>query len=759
MVDVANMSDAELRTKLLEFGFPVMPITGTTRKVMEKKLKILMENKNKVNNEGRRSLTRYSSEEESDVDVKIKKDKKRATMAAPPTRVTLRKTTRKTENDNEINMGRPIISEEKRTTRTTKVTTVESGFDTGSDSESEIIERSFKSPVNNHDIKKAPSPVSSSSYVETIRKYSPPKFAEDVISKPVSTTYSPRSTAYSSNASDYASDRLNQIRSRLSLGSPSYDRPLYSTTTSSMSSKSIITTEKDEDHVETPFLSNFTKRLSQLSSNSRLDDYKNEDYKIKEHDTNGSGGVEIRSYMTRPYRSNFQRDYQSAKQANSKNNLVSFAVIALAFLFFIVIAIAYMGLHSGQTAVDSIGASDLKVNYCDKSAAYKPGVNCIHLSQLRDAVRVYEIIKSELLKHAIDHRCLSSGIKPYMTEQDILHHINKHPTDFIDIHKSLRDMELLTLTNPQWETALVKINNDKMSGTPIRDFNELYDARGTAEIALTILDPSLPWSCSIYNKIAAIIQTAVILAVGFTAVYSLNRGYKYYKHYQQKQKDELFYMVERIIDTLQTNATEDGDNFLVINHVRDMILPINDRARMEQTWKRAIYFINKNESRVRTELQVVQGEPYEVWRWLGSPNLNTSGSRNKSWQGQAFETQVGSVNSLPCSPTPCLKIRGMVDDGDRNLHTIREAVLSKCAHQCRILHCAVDTNSKCVYLKCADQNDAAIAYRSLHGWWYAGNLVTVKYLRLERYLQRYPDSPVSGPPYLKALQPATDWSS
>lgn len=70
--------------------------------------------------------------------------------------------------------------------------------------------------------------------------------------------------------------------------------------------------------------------------------------------------------------------------------------------------------------------------------------------------------------------------------------------------------------------------------------------------------------------------------MGFTAVYSLNRGYKYYKHYQQKQKDELFYMVERIIDTLQTNATEDGENYLVINHVRDMILPINDRASKSQ---------------------------------------------------------------------------------------------------------------------------------------------------------------------------------
>lgn len=54
MVDVTSMSDAQLRTKLLEFGFPPMPVTGTTRKVMEKKLKILMENKNKANNEGRR---------------------------------------------------------------------------------------------------------------------------------------------------------------------------------------------------------------------------------------------------------------------------------------------------------------------------------------------------------------------------------------------------------------------------------------------------------------------------------------------------------------------------------------------------------------------------------------------------------------------------------------------------------------------------------------------------------------------------------
>lgn len=54
MVDVDKLSDAELRTKLLEFGFPVMPITGTTRKVMTKKLKMLLENKNKISSDGGR---------------------------------------------------------------------------------------------------------------------------------------------------------------------------------------------------------------------------------------------------------------------------------------------------------------------------------------------------------------------------------------------------------------------------------------------------------------------------------------------------------------------------------------------------------------------------------------------------------------------------------------------------------------------------------------------------------------------------------
>lgn len=49
-LEVDSMSDAELRTSLAEHGFPVMPITASTRKTLAKKLKHVLSEQGKSRN-------------------------------------------------------------------------------------------------------------------------------------------------------------------------------------------------------------------------------------------------------------------------------------------------------------------------------------------------------------------------------------------------------------------------------------------------------------------------------------------------------------------------------------------------------------------------------------------------------------------------------------------------------------------------------------------------------------------------------------
>ncbi|XP_049825113.1 inner nuclear membrane protein Man1 isoform X3 [Aethina tumida] len=787
MVDVDKLTDAELRTKLLEFGFPVMPITGTTRKVMTKKLKLLLENKNKIGGDGasgRRSLGRYSSEEESDNDVKtVKKDKnRRATMAAPLMQPPQASRGRRSnsrlnevEQESDVNvynqnqshdltetlqasLPRSPPKKEYRstisaTTRTSKIIAkAQDEFDTGSDSESDIVSNSFKS-TNSAEYARG-SPIKSSTFNSS---YSPSKNLESSFSRNVSytTSVSPGRSSYTaplsgSLASDYATERLNQIRSRLSLNKSTSvtDQPSFPST-------SVLNTDKLD--AETPYLSNFTKRLSALSVPKDLD-YKSD---VKEHDTNGSSYSSIRSQLSN-YRATKGRDttydYRTNQSSLLKNNFVSFAVLAGAALFFIVLAILYLGMRS-DTSIVPAGTT---LPLCKHDVSNKRGVNCIIEDDVEDAINLLNVLRPELNARAVNNKCHDNSIRSHMSEDEVVSFCTTKfgIQDKIKVRRDLRNVEILSYVNKHWNIRVAQTlqDNDVITEKDLpSNMEEVIFNVGQKITSLVVLEPELPWSCLLTNTFRFLVQSALFLGAVFTLFYLLNYLYKYYRHHKQKENEEVGFMVERIIDILQMKASEEKDNYVVINHVRDMILPVADRKRKEKTWAKAVKFIQDNESRVRTEVQNVQGEPYEVWRWIGS-NLQSS-PRNKSWQGQAFETQVGSVNSLPCSPTPCLKIRGMVEDGDRNTHTIREAVLSKCAHQCRILHCAVDTASNCVYLKCADQSDAAKAYMSLHGWWYARHLVTVKYLRLERYMQRFPSSPVSGPPFLKAISPGTDWDS
>jgi inner nuclear membrane protein Man1 len=158
-----------------------------------------------------------------------------------------------------------------------------------------------------------------------------------------------------------------------------------------------------------------------------------------------------------------------------------------------------------------------------------------------------------------------------------------------------------------------------------------------------------------------------------------------------------------------------------------------------------------------------------MMRWVGAINLNHSfglsgvagagssaavgsilqnRSAIKKWQGPAFD----KTNKIKDPPTNCLKIRQMFDKydaNDPNLKAIvQDAILEKVGGNCKIYDVHLDKASCCVYLWCASNKDAGQVYDEINGWWFDNRLVSIKFLRPERYTSRFPNAS-TGPLCLK----------
>lgn len=72
MDNLESLSNDALRTRLLQFGFPNLPVTSTTRKVLIKKLRNHVDGENAKNRRETIHVAKYSSDDDSELEVKTK---------------------------------------------------------------------------------------------------------------------------------------------------------------------------------------------------------------------------------------------------------------------------------------------------------------------------------------------------------------------------------------------------------------------------------------------------------------------------------------------------------------------------------------------------------------------------------------------------------------------------------------------------------------------------------------------------------------
>ncbi|XP_029901634.1 inner nuclear membrane protein Man1 [Myripristis murdjan] len=425
----------------------------------------------------------------------------------------------------------------------------------------------------------------------------------------------------------------------------------------------------------------------------------------------------------------FKREEVSSSGGFSAHYLSMFLLTA-ACLFFLLLGLMYLRMS---------GSGSPEVDVVIKNHPFGSEFDSSYNKTTKDLILKLLLNLHDHLAHiAGQHDC---GNQQYpnrsLSMKEALEYLEGQDQEFDNfVYESL---QWILTTGEDVGIRLMGQNDEE----PVTDVNEISWLEST--------HPKMSFICRFRRAFLTVVTRVFLIAAVVGCLWGLVYYMKYRWRRDEEETRQMYDMVERIIDVLRSHSeacqeNQDLQPYLPIPHVRDSLVQPQDRKKMKKVWERAVSFLATNESRIRTEAQRIGGADFLVWRWI-QPSLSCdkiSSIPSKVWQGKAFP--LDRRNSPPNSLTPCLKIRNMFDPvmevGENWDLAIHEAILEKCSDNDGIVHIAVDKNSRegCVYVKCLSAEHSGKAFKALHGSWFDGKLVTVKYLRLDRYHQRFPQA-------------------
>lgn len=308
-----------------------------------------------------------------------------------------------------------------------------------------------------------------------------------------------------------------------------------------------------------------------------------------------------------------------------KQSFVPCILLSALFLFFTSVIIAYITMNPDLSLALDAQAATFKV--CQPTAdepphefRYQPTVNCVEKEQMQPAFGLLKLLIPELQRRIVHNRCVDAAASFAMSAVEVMRFVLEQSQDnqFGDVQRALHNAEYLVSLNQQWRVGHF-IDGSGQPSAAITLTQVVRDRPGQANY-FAIVNPHLPVSCFLYKKLQAVFAIIGWLAVAAAVTLALVLTVRYIRGHLQSRRQRVTNMYEEIKsilmekafdpDTAQTDAS-----FVVVSHLRDKLIPPNERSSMESVWNAAIKAI-ENDSRVQVACAIRNGEEYRLLRWV-----------------------------------------------------------------------------------------------------------------------------------------------
>ncbi|XP_023295000.2 inner nuclear membrane protein Man1 [Lucilia cuprina] len=720
-----NLSDVELRQELQKYGFPNMPVTETTRNLLIKRLKNHVLNGSSATKSSRSN--RRSLQSSTNSSRKQTSSPGRRTNASPSRRQTIAATvSAATYTNNNVNKNiqeHPTVAVSSNSNRDYYLSNEGRSY----------LNRDYDSYSNNR-------PLSSHLTVED-----------------TSYSNSPSNSKYASKLSPKTSPKIYVPPPIMSSDMPHFNASRVDTTTriSREPERTPMRNGKEMPGVVSRLLKLRNITIGRSHTNTPYTPSTTNHFYLSDSDSDsGSPTRYSSSFNRRPNRTFSDNLWNRLNIKNKfKQSSVPYLLITCLGLFFLVLAVLYMTKPPDMPS--TMLEKSTTFTLCeDLSSVAKPSINCIDNELLGPSLALNKELIQLLQTNIEAHYCREHSVSPEVTGTEFMKYLYKKRTT--DAHKLLKSFHAalyLIEHNPQWKIQILSRRSEGPQQLP-----DIYKQ----DIQFGLLKPYLPLKCILFNKMQRfflIIGSVFLVALLVGAVFVMWRFWNQRRQFRLKTVENF---TKEIVKELIHRATlkDETQGEIIVNHLRDKLIPLNKRKSLLWAWNEALQKLEASDSRIQFGCILQNGEEFRTMKWVESI-LSTSMSsasssspstsalhqdnsdhrlKKKHWQSPAFD----NVNKISDPPTPCLKIRHMFDAAEANLPDLKqniiESILEKVGPQCRIYDIQLDRQSCCVYIRCASEKDAGIVHNEINGWWFDNRLVSIKFLRLQRYLVRFPNS-------------------